>query len=240
MDPSAMPWRVLEDPANKTEDGEGVAGADPDVSGRLPRPALLTGGLAILLAVGAFALAWGSGSSGSVDVEGALPLQSGAPSPGSTDGGVQTASRRLLVVEIVGAVERPGVFRLAAGTRIGDLVAAAGGYGPGSIPVGPVANSTWRQRSTTATRPASHRATRPASRAHGRPVIKPGAPGRPPPRWSTSIAPPRPSSTHCPASGRSRPPRSSPRGTNSPSPRSRTFEPESSSARRRSSGSRTS
>lgn len=90
----------------------------------------MTGGLAVVLAAGAFMLAAGTSSSGSVAVDGASPLAglpSGLPST-AVVGAVP--SGRLFVVEIVGAVERPGVFRLATDSRVGDLVAAAGGYGP--------------------------------------------------------------------------------------------------------------
>jgi competence protein ComEA len=46
--------------------------------------------------------------------------------PGTVDG----TPGGQLVVEIVGAVPKPGVFRMPNGSRVGDLVAAAGGYGP--------------------------------------------------------------------------------------------------------------
>ena len=131
MDPSATPWRVLEDPGDETPGREDAAAAVRDRVVRIPRSALVTGGLALLLAVAAFVMAFGSGSGGTVAVEGGVALDS--PLPGASVNGdprESSASGRMVVVEIVGAVERPGVFRLPADSRVGDLVAAAGGYGP--------------------------------------------------------------------------------------------------------------
>lgn len=133
MDPSATPWRVLEDPADRGRDGVAPAAAPPLV----PRSAVLMGLGAALLAVVAFLLAFGSGAAGTVVIDGGSPLGSApeaaeaARAAGAIDGAsaVSPSDGQELVVEIVGAVDRPGVFRLPAGSRVGDLVAAAGGYG---------------------------------------------------------------------------------------------------------------
>jgi len=129
MEPSSTPWRVLEDPADTPPVRRGPSGEEPHA--RLPRTAIITLGVAVVLAIGAFLLAFGSGSGGTVAVDGGVPFDSTPPGLGpSTDPGGVSATGRLVVVEIVGAVERPGVFRLSADSRVGDLVSAAGGYGP--------------------------------------------------------------------------------------------------------------
>lgn len=131
MDPSATPWRVLEDPTDEMPGRDGAAGAGPDGAMRVPRSALVTGGFAVLLAIGAFIVAFGSGSGGTVAIEGGAPLDSAPTGVSSSPGPRGTSGDgRIVVVEIVGAVERPGVFRLPADSRVGDLVTAAGGYGP--------------------------------------------------------------------------------------------------------------
>lgn len=43
---------------------------------------------------------------------------------------VSEAPRKRLVIHVVGAVERPGLYRLPEGSRIADAVARAGGPGP--------------------------------------------------------------------------------------------------------------
>jgi competence protein ComEA len=127
VEPGAAPWRVLEDPP------KAATGTAPDDDPRsdagvaMPRRALLAAAAAVAVLAVAFAIAFGSPAAGSVGVDGAAALGSAAPSEAVT---VAQPGRDVLVVEIVGAVDRPGVFRLPSGSRIGDLVAAAGGYGP--------------------------------------------------------------------------------------------------------------
>jgi competence protein ComEA len=130
MEPSSTPWRVLEDPADTPPVRQGPSGDEPGHA-RLPRSAIITVGVAVVLAIGAFLLALGSGSGGTVAVDGGVPFDVSPPALGpSTGPGGVSDTGRLVVVEIVGAVERPGVFRLSGDSRVGDLVAAAGGYGP--------------------------------------------------------------------------------------------------------------
>ena len=128
-----MPWRTIE--------ASSTSGAAP---GKLPTdptpPRVSRGAIALLgggglLAVAAFVLAFGSGTSGDVTVTGGAALgglASGEPNSGvETPGGsVGPDGSALVVVEIVGAITRPGVYELPTGSRVGDLVDAAGGYGP--------------------------------------------------------------------------------------------------------------
>jgi competence protein ComEA len=124
MDESPSPWRALEAPTSRP----GSAEAPPTASGhRLFAAAgfLLAG----VLAVFAFAMA-SSAPTGNLVVNDALAATHapvvGSGSPASPTGAAQAE----VVIEVVGAVERPGVYRLGMGARVGDAVIAAGGYGP--------------------------------------------------------------------------------------------------------------
>lgn len=122
MDPNAAPWRALET-ARAPDRVEPEATGGPPLSWT----AIAAGLGSVVLIVVAFLLAFGSGGDGELRLIGGVPATAVTQqSPGSAP----SAATGELVVEIVGAVERPGVYRLTGGARIGDLVDAAGGYGP--------------------------------------------------------------------------------------------------------------
>jgi len=141
MDPSTAPWRVLEssaapEPPAKAETATGSPGpVKPEARAFLVSP--ITAGAivgAALLAVAAFLLASASTGAGAVTVQGGGDLGAIQSGEAGRPLGDPIAGRGtgpgLIVVEIAGAVRRPGVFHLPAGSRVGDLIAAAGGYGP--------------------------------------------------------------------------------------------------------------
>lgn len=131
MQPAGSPpWRVIETPpATGVAQATTVEVADTrsapsggiGVDGRV----LATVGATAACALVAFVLAFGTGGGTTVVDGGALIT----PDPG-TSAGVAGEPGGDIVVEVVGAVVRPGVYRLAAGARVVDLVEAAGGYGP--------------------------------------------------------------------------------------------------------------
>jgi competence protein ComEA len=132
VDPTSTPWRALEDSPDGVSRTPDAPSPSPSV---VPRSAWLAGAGAILLALAAFFVAFGSSPAGTVAVDGgaaltAGTLESGGASGSNADPVSAVGGDPVLVVEIGGAIGNPGVFRLPSGSRVGDLVEAAGGYGP--------------------------------------------------------------------------------------------------------------
>lgn len=113
LDPSTTPWRAFDAPAPR-------ASSSAPEPASLPRALKLAGFATIVVFVsGAVLLAAGGSDERDVVVDAARPTDASAEPFGAD-----------LIVDVAGAVAEPGVYRLPAGSRVGDAITAAGGYGP--------------------------------------------------------------------------------------------------------------
>lgn len=93
-------------------------------------------GAAVVLVIAAAAVAVVVAALGAPGASEVLPSPGGSPAPGSADGSGSSApvidplapASTTVVIHILGAVARPGVYELRAGDRLLDAVAAAGGF----------------------------------------------------------------------------------------------------------------
>jgi competence protein ComEA len=133
VDPTTTPpWRVLDAPSGtgtpEAADTEGSGSTGFRLTVPVIKLLLTVVGTAACAAL-AFALAFADAPGDAMVVEGgsALPI---AGASGTLDPGSAGLGGGEVVVEVVGAVPHPGVIRVPAGSRIGEVIAAAGGYGP--------------------------------------------------------------------------------------------------------------
>jgi len=138
MDRNPPPWHALESSPGPASD---AAAQEP--SPRSPGTSrswlLVAGGLALAAVLAGAAFVVGHVGTSELVLAGAAVERASPAGGGSgpssaasagTDDPTGAETGPVLVVDVGGAVARPGVYRLPAGSRVGDAIAAAGGFGP--------------------------------------------------------------------------------------------------------------
>jgi len=116
MPETTFDWRRLDAPPQPPP----PAGPTPATPSRRALAGAAIGVVLAVLAAGAYLAATAPDPSVVIDE---AATSTGDPVEGATGGRV--------VVDVSGAVARPGLVTLPAGSRVGDAIAAAGGFGPG-------------------------------------------------------------------------------------------------------------
>lgn len=125
MEQQSAPWRVFDAPAAGEAGSASTAATStgPAAAGGAVNQRLAIAAVAGAIAIGALALAIAMSGAGGAVVEGPSASASG----GSGD---LVAAAGGLVIDVTGAVAKPGLYRLGAGARVGDAIDAAGGFSP--------------------------------------------------------------------------------------------------------------